>query len=293
MPADNVKSLRRRIRSVQNTRKITKAMQMVSAAKLRRNQQAMAATRPFLRKLEEVLGRLAQSPVAQSHPLFEVREKGEKVLVLFTADRGLCGAFNSALIKAASRALKADPELKVFTVGRKGRDFVKKHFPERHIGEMVDLGGSIKGPVAEKLGNELLAMFQSGAARSINILGPEFVSTTVNRPRESRFLPVEASQFGSSSNASATAAAQVDYLLEPSPEAVFNAVLPRYLKGKVFLGFAESFTCEHSSRMLAMNNATKNCTELVKTLTLRANKMRQANITREIIEIVSGAEALK
>lgn len=290
MPADNVKSLRRRIRSVQNTRKITKAMQMVSAAKLRRNQQAMVATRPFLRKLEEVLGRLAQSPVAQSHPLFETREKGEKLLVLFTADRGLCGAFNSGLIKAANRVLKADPELKVYTVGRKGRDFVKKYFADRHVGEMVDLGGSIKGPVADKLGTELLAMFESGAVRSIDILGPEFVSTTVNRPRVSRFLPVEASQFGAAAN---TGGAQVDYLLEPSPEAVFNAVLPRYLKGKVFLGFAESFTCEHSSRMLAMNNATKNCTELVKTLTLRANKMRQANITREIIEIVSGAEALK
>lgn len=287
---ENLKSLRRRIRSVKNTGKITRAMEMVSAAKLRRNQQQMQAGKPFLRKLEEVLGRLAQSETAKANPLFEVRADGKRLLVLFTSDRGLCGAFNAQLNKMAARMLREQKDLLVYAIGRKGRDFMKKYFPDRLIGELFDLGGTVNGPVADELGAKLLAMFESKEYREIHILGPEFLSAVLNRPRLSQFLPVQASGFGVSE---ADADTPVDYILEPSPERVFESLLPRYLKSKIFLTFAEAFTAEHSARMMAMNNATKNCKELAGALTLRANKIRQAAITTEIIEIVSGAEAAK
>lgn len=287
---ENLKSLRRRIRSVKNTGKITRAMEMVSAAKLRRNQQQMQSGKPFLRKLEEVLGRLAQSETAKANPLFEVRADGKRLLVLFTSDRGLCGAFNAQLNKMAARMLREQKDLLVYAIGRKGRDFMKKYFPDRLIGELIDLGGTVNGPVADELGAKLLGLFESKEYREIHILGPEFLSAVLNRPRLSQFLPVQASGFGVSE---VDADTPVDYILEPSPERVFESLLPRYLKSKIFLTFAEAFTAEHSARMMAMNNATKNCKELAGALTLRANKIRQAAITTEIIEIVSGAEAAK
>lgn len=285
---ENLKSLRRRVRSIKNTGKITRAMEMVSAAKLRRTQQMMNQAKPFTLKLQEVLGRLAQSEFAKANPLFEVRGEGGQLLVLVTADRGLCGAFNSGLLKAARRTLNANPALKVFAVGRKGRDFVSKYYRDRLVGDMCDFGGSVQPEKADRLGETLLAYFTSREYREITILSAEYVSTVLNRPKIARFLPVEAASFGVTD---ADAAASVDYILEPSPERVFEAVLPRYLKSTVYLALAETFTSEHSSRMMAMNNATKNCKELVDALTLRANKIRQAAITKEIIEIVSGAEA--
>lgn len=284
---ENIKSLRRRVRSIKNTGKITRAMEMVSAAKLRRTQQAMNSARPFSRKLAEVLGRLSQSEWAKGNPLFEVRSEGSQLLVLITADRGLAGAFNASLIKAAKRELVANPALKVFAVGRKGRDFVAKYYKDRLIGEETGFGGSMDPARAEKLGQKLLDLFMSREYREISILSAEYVSTVLNRPRISRFLPVQSGSFGQADESKS-----VDYILEPSPERVFDAVLPRYLKSTVFVALAETFTSEHSARMLAMNNATKNCKELVNVLTLRANKIRQAAITKEIIEIVSGAEAL-
>jgi F-type H+-transporting ATPase subunit gamma len=285
---ENIKALRRRVRSIKNTGKITRAMEMVSAAKLRRTQAVMNSARPFSRKLSELLGRLAQSEFAKANPLFEVRPEGARLLVIVTADRGLCGAFNATIIKAARKELTANPDYKVFAVGRKGRDFVAKYFKDRLVGEVTDFGGSVDPEKADRLGERILNYFISREYREITILSTEYISTVASRPRISRFLPVEASSFGVTE---AAAAASVDYILEPSPERVFEAVLPRYLKASIYVALAETFTSEHSARMLAMNNATKNCKELVTVLTLRANKIRQAAITKEIIEIVSGAEA--
>ncbi|MDX2176165.1 MAG: ATP synthase F1 subunit gamma [Candidatus Sumerlaeia bacterium] len=287
---ENIKGLRRRVRSIKNTAKITRAMEMVSAAKLRRTQQVMRSAKPFLLKLEQVLGRLAQSESAKANQYFQRREQGERLLVVMTADRGLCGAFNTNLIKAGVRALKADPGLKVFAVGRKARDFFAKYHRARMAGELFDFAGRVDGPKAEQLGQLLLDLFESGKFSQIDIIQAEYVSSVVNRPLQTRFLPVEAASLGQ--GAQAGAAEEADYILEPSPERVFEALMPRYLKSKVYLALAETLTSEHSARMLSMNNATKNCKELVSTLTLRMNKLRQAAITTEIIEIVSGAEAL-
>ncbi len=290
--AKGIKELRGRIRSIKNTKKITRAMEMVSAAKLRRTQTVMEAAKPFTHKLEQLLGRLALSSRAQENPLFEKREAGTAppLLLLFTSDRGLCGAFNANLIKLAEKYLAAHPDALLYCVGRKGRDYFRKRIPKRVVGEAVDLGGKLDGEVTDRVARELVAMFLEGKVSEINIVASEFLSTANNRPRLSRYLPLEPEAFGVSD--ADEGGKSIDYILEPSPDRVFDALLPRYLRNKIFLSLAETVTSEHASRMLAMNNATKNCSELVEKLTLQMNKARQAAITTEIIEIVSGAEAL-
>ncbi|MBX3730303.1 MAG: ATP synthase F1 subunit gamma [Candidatus Sumerlaeia bacterium] len=289
--AKGIKELRLRIRSIRNTKKITRAMEMVSAAKLRRTQGLMEAARPFARKLEMLLGRLALSPKAREHHLFEKRDTAQLpvLYILFTSDRGLCGAFNANLIKTAERALRQNPDALLYCVGRKSRDHFRKRLGDRVIGQLIDLGGKLDGGTTDSIANKLLELWNDKRVSEINIIAPHFISTAANRPQVSRYLPLEAEAFGLTAD---EAEHPIDYLLEPTPERVFDALLPRYLRSKIFLTLAETFTSEHASRMLAMNNATKNCDELGSQLTLQMNKARQAAITTEIVEIVSGAEAL-
>lgn len=288
---NSIKDLRLRIRSIKSTKKITRAMEMVSAAKLRRSQNAMMAARPFARKLETLLGRLALSPRAQAHPLFEQRgeDSAPPLLILFTSDRGLCGAFNANLIKMAEKYLAAHPDALLYCIGRKGRDYFKRRVGERLIGSSTDLNNRLDGELTNSISSMAKDMFLEGKVREVNMIAAEFVSTATNRPRLSRYLPMAADAFGVSAD---DAGGSTDYILEPTPERVFEALLPRYLQSKIYLGLAETYTSEHASRMLAMNNATKNCNELQSSLTLKMNKARQASITTQIIEIVSGAEAL-
>lgn len=286
---ENLKALRLRIRSINKTKKITKAMEMVSAAKLRKTEGVMKSMRPFLTKIRMLIGRLALSTGAENHPLFQKSSTGVPLYVVFTSDRGLCGAFNANILKLAKRKLDADPEAKVYILGRKGRDFMRRNYPDRIAKEMVDLGGELDGAMTDGLTDEIRQGFLNGIYSQIMLIYPNFVSTALNRPVVEQFLPFDAKAFGVSEE---EAESPVDYLLEPSPERVFDAVLPRYLKSKLFITLAETYTSEHSSRMMAMNNATKNCDDLSGSLTLRLNKARQAAITTEIIEIVSGANAL-
>ncbi|MEQ8821775.1 MAG: ATP synthase F1 subunit gamma [Sumerlaeia bacterium] len=290
--AKGVKELRRRIKSIKNTKKITRAMEMVAAAKLRRTQHLMEASKPFMSKIETLLGRLALDPKVADHPLFKVNPKAEKkppLVVLYTSDRGLCGAFNANLIKMASRYLAKNPDALMYCIGRKGRDFFKKRIGDRLIGFSVDLGGSVDAHVTEEINRKLLAMWNDGEVSRIDFVSPDFISTSTQRPRVSRFLPLEPQAFGLKEE---DAGKPIDYILEPSPEAVFNALLPTYLGTKIYLLVAEGMTSEHASRMLAMNAATKNSNELMNKLTLQMNKARQSAITTEIIEIVAGADAL-
>ncbi len=286
---ENLKALRNRIRSIGKTKKITRAMEMVSAAKLRKSEGVMKSTRPFLHKIQELLGRLALSTGAQEHPLFQRPSTGYPVVLLFTSDKGLCGAFNAHLIKRAVKELEKDPDLRVIAVGRKGNDFLKRHYPGRIEASHVDLGGQLDGAWTDAMANNLQERFRAGEYSRIELIYPHFISTAANRPVMERYLPLEPAAFGVSEE---EASEPIDYILEPTPERVFEALLPRFLQTKIYLTMAETFTSEHASRMMAMNNATKNCEELGSSLTLRLNKARQAAITTEIIEIVSGAEAL-
>lgn len=286
---ENLKALRARIRSIGKTKKITRAMEMVSAAKLRKTEGVMKSSRPFMQKIQMLLGRLALSTGAEEHPLFQKSETGIPLLVVFTSDRGLCGAFNANILKRAAVELKANPALRLYVIGRKGRDYLRRYYRDRIFKEVVDVPG-LDPETAEKIAADLLDGFMNGQYSTVNILYPHVISTASNQPVVERYLPMDPTAFGVTEE---EARHPIDYILEPSPERVFDAVLPRYLKSKIFLTLAESQTAEHSSRMMAMNNATKNCNELGGMLTLRLNKARQAAITTEIIEIVSGAEALK
>lgn len=285
---ENLKALRNRVRSIGKTKKITRAMEMVSAAKLRKTEGVMKSSRPFLRKIQELLGRLALSSGAQEHPLFQRHGKGLPLFVLFTSDRGLCGAFNASLLKRTVAELKKTPEARIIVIGRKGRDFLRRHYPDNIEAEYKDLGGVLDGAWTDALANRLQEGFRAGRYARIELIYPHFISTARNKPVVERYLPLEPAAFGVSEEDSDR---EIDYILEPSPERVFEVVLPRFLQAKIFLTLAETFTSEYASRMMAMNNATKNCDELGSSLTLRLNKARQAAITTEIIEIVSGASA--
>lgn len=290
--AKGIKELRGRIRSIKNTRKITRAMEMVSAAKLRRMQHQMDAAKPFTRKLALLLGRLAMDPKATEHPLFDARPDSglPDLVVLFTSDRGLCGAFNANLVKAAEAYLRKHPDALLYCVGRKGYEHFRRRMADRIVGSKVDLGGRLDGELTDTLGSFFQKAFLDKEVASVQIIAPEFVSTSYNRPQRTQYLPLEPRAFGLSEE---ELERPIDYILEPSPERVFDALLPRYLQSQIFLTLAETYTCEHASRMLAMNNATKNCGEMSDALTLEMNKARQAAITTELIEIVSGANALE
>lgn len=294
---ESPKILRRRVKSIKSTKQITRAMEMVSAAKLRRAQEALLAARPYAMKLQELLASLAGSASVESHPLFQARERGPQIMVIFTSDRGLCGSFNSNILRLAERELKNSPgvDWKLYCIGKKGYEYFKTRQWEI-IERRLDLGGRPDNALARGISDDLLRRFESGAASAIYLAYPMFVTLAINRPTISKFLHLSPDDLAVKPVRGVVeepkAKRDIDYILEPSPERVFDALLPRYLTSKIFITLAEVFTSEHSARMLAMNNATKACDDLSQSLTLKMNKARQAQITRELIEIISGAQAV-
>lgn len=289
--AENVKSLRRRLRSIKNTKQITRAMEMVSAAKLKRSQDLLLAGRPYASKLQELLGRLAGSATA-SHPLFEKRDVKKRVLVLVTADRGLAGSFNAQLIKRAEAFLKeSSVNTSLVCVGKKGYDYFKNR-PFTIDFTVTDFNGKLVSEKTNEVANQISDLFLSGAADEVFVLYNSFVSTLVYRPTLEQLLPLDSEVMLANAPAEASSAG-VDYILEPSSDSVFSSLLPRYINSKMYIIMAETFTAEHSARMVAMSAATKNCSELSEKVSLAMNKARQSAITTEILEIVGGAEALK
>ncbi len=286
--AENVKTLRRRLRSIRNTKQITRAMEMVSAAKLRRAQAILEAGRPYAGKLKELMLRLSVSG-SIGHPLMERREVKTRWLVLVTADRGLAGAFNAQIIKQAEQFLqKSDVPTSLVCIGKKGYDYFRsKRIPV--LWSVTDLGGRLNAERIEEIGAFLREGFLSGQTDEIVFLYNRFISTLVYRPQLEVFLPLG----GEADSLAVAEPARREYLLEPTGEELLAALLPRYLNNRIYIMLAETFTAEHSARMVAMSGATRNCDELTEKLTLKMNKARQAAITKEIIEIVSGAEALK
>jgi F-type H+-transporting ATPase subunit gamma len=292
MPA-SAKILRRRIRSIKATGKITRAMEMVSAAKLRRAQSILLAGRPYAQNLQQLLGHLAGSASVAEHPLFAQREGNSRIMVVFTGDRGLAGGFNSNLIKLVETELKSQPNInwKLYLVGKKGHDYFKRRqWPI--VRSITGLSGRPDLELAREIANDLLARFTSGEADSIYLFYHSFVSLAIYRPKLAKFLNLDQSELAAAEAGAAAKGPALDYILEPSAERVFDALLPRYLTSKIYITMAEVFTAEHSARMIAMNNATKNCKELTDQLTLQMNKARQAQITRELIDIVGGAQAV-
>ena len=344
----NILDIRRRIRSVTNTRQITKAMKMVSAAKLRRTQERALAARPYAQMLTNVLKSLVSRAEIYDpetgeprHPLLARRPEKNALLVVVTGDKGLAGAFNTNILKAAMRFIgtKTDKNLEIETIGRKGRDFLRRRYRTADprtaesqesvqttiVGEQIGIFNKIDYALASELAERVTERYAREEIDSVYLLYNEFKSVIAQRLVVEQILPIEqigtpevrmaeamtekerdraleaAKEAGVSFRPADTrdidaaaakfAAAPVDYIYEQSPEELFRSLLPKYVAIQVFRSLQESVAAEHAARMTAMDAATNNATDMIDSLTLAMNRARQAKITKEIIEIVSGAAA--
>jgi F-type H+-transporting ATPase subunit gamma len=278
------RDIRRRIQSSKNIKQITRAMQFVAASKLKRAQEATLASRPYAEKLDEVLADLAIVLGGEDHPLLVRREGGKRLIVLITTDRGLAGGLNTNTIRFAAQQITGNEgDLTVVTVGRKGRDAMRRarvpleaHF--EGFGDRPAFADVL--PLARLITDDYL----NGTYNRVDIVYSLFVSTLTQKPAMIELLPVEPSE-----DTEVIPGNQI--IFEPSPAAVLEQLLPRYVATRLFQAVLESKASEESSRMVAMKNATENADELIEDLTLSYNKVRQSNITREMIEIASGAKA--
>lgn len=277
--------IRRRIRSVKSTQQITKAMKMVSAAKLRRAQEAMFAARPYARKMLEVLNGVATRARHDLHPLLEERGGDRILLVVVTADKGLCGGFNANIVRAGSRFLeeRLDRELSLTLVGRRGRDFFRRRAIKVRA-EHVGVFQALRYASAQAIAQELIAAYTGGEVDQVFLLYNEFKSVIQQRVAVERLLPIEKLALSPTEPA-------LDYLYEPDPAGIFAVLLPKHVEVQVWRALLESAAAEHGARMAAMDAASNNAEEMIARLTLHMNKVRQAAITKEIIEVVSGAGA--
>ena len=266
-----LRDIKRRIRTVQNTKQITKAMEMVSAAKLRRAQSRVEKARPYADKMQLILDNLSAASGAVAHPFFESREVKRTTLVLVTSDRGLCGSFNNSLIRRAASFLAGyDPDtVELVCVGKKGFDFFKRRSYSIILSK-----------------NELTGRFLARETDEVYLLFSRFISTTRHRITLERFLNIEQEE-------QQAAGGVLDYIFEPDPTSIYDDLMPRYAMTKIQMALAESFASEHAARMVAMGGATRNAEEMADHLILVRNKARQAAITKELLDIVGGVEALK
>ncbi|MDQ3802825.1 MAG: ATP synthase F1 subunit gamma [Acidobacteriota bacterium] len=296
----NLLDIRRRIKSVKNTQQITKAMKMVSAARLRRAQERAIAARPFATKMTEVLTGLASHAGEDfSHPLLDARGDNRYLLVLVTADKGLAGAFNANLIKAAQAFIRehGDKTVEFLAVGRRGYDFFRRR-PVKIVGEYIGLTakGRIEHAEALEIARDVMRRFaEDEGLDKVFVLFNEFRSVISQRVVVEQILPVSrAEDEGEAGAAAETPGGQtfVDYIYEQPPGELFSHLLPRLVETQIYRALLESVASEQGARMTAMDSASKNAGELIQSLTLNMNRVRQASITREIIEIVSGAAAL-
>jgi len=292
----NLLDIRRRIKSVKNTQQITKAMKMVSAAKLKRAQERAVSARPFAVKMAEVLTDLAsQAGEDFTHPLMDARGDGRYLLVLVTADKGLAGAFNANLTKAAQAFINehADKSVEILAVGRKGRDFFRRRGAEM-AGEYIGLTGKGRIDHAEALeiARDVMRRFtEDEGIDKVFVIFNEFRSVISQRVVVEQILPVARSEEAGGEEGEAAAPNLVGYVYEQPPAEIFSRLLPRLVETQIYRALLESVASEQGARMTAMDSASKNAGELIQSLTLNMNRIRQASITREIIEIVSGAAA--
>jgi F-type H+-transporting ATPase subunit gamma len=281
------KDIRRRIRATKSMQQIFKAMEMVAAAKLRRAQQRALASSPYAEKITQMLANLAGAASEVDHPLLRSREVKTTALVVITADRGFAGAYNANVLRVAEQRLRTAPKgtLQVVALGRKARDFLRRRgYPV--LASHTELPGEASLDFARQLTQELTERFIRGEVDKVEIVYSHFVNALVRRVRTEPFLPVSGEKEGAPSQDRGT-------IFEPNPESIFRELIIRYATARLYASMADALASEHSARMVAMGSARKNAGELVDSLTLTRNRLRQAAITREIAELVGGAEALK
>ncbi len=316
MAGESIRDLKRRIKSVQSTRQITKAMEMVAASKLRRAPARLVAARPYDAKMRHLLANVAAAAGDVEHPLLQqpgassrrtTTGAGCTGIVIFTADRGLCGSYSANIVRTAELRLRAmaPDTMRLVVVGKKGLDyFRRRRYPL--VGRFPGVMGGLSVPAAEEIARAATDLFLSGEVGEVEILYTMYVSTMTYRVTWDRLLPVaspvSAAGAGGAPGAGASRSAHsahdagsaaADYLFEPDGATILAALLPRYVPTRVLMAMAEAQTAEQGSRMISMGAATRNASELIDDLVLKRNRARQAAITKELAEIVGGAEALR
>jgi F-type H+-transporting ATPase subunit gamma len=278
--------IKRRIRSISNTMQLTRAMKMVSAAKLRRAQEQILRARPYAQRTLNVLKSLSARANPELHPLLQVHGDKRVNLVVFTGDKGLCGSFNANVIRRGEHFARdlSGREISWTTVGKKGREYFARRGHEIRR-EWTEVFRNVRLSVASEIAAQIIEWYGSEEVDEVCLVYNEFKSAIQAKPTVQRLLPVENIELEEGQTAD-------DYLYEPSPDRLFAALLPHYVEHLVFQALLESVAAEHAARMTAMDSATNNARDLIEALTLTMNRVRQASITTEIIEVVSGAQAL-
>ncbi|MEX2145990.1 MAG: ATP synthase F1 subunit gamma [Candidatus Rokuibacteriota bacterium] len=282
-----LRDIQRRIKSVQSTQKITRAMKLVAAAKLRRAQERIIAARPYANKMAELLGNLVTGADDDTHPLLEQREGPRRQIVIITADKGLAGAFNSNVIRRSLEFVRASnvTELTLVVVGRKARDFYRRRdFTIKR--DMIGFWDRLAFSHAQELADYFMQQYLDKEVDEVHLMYNEFRSVASQRPVRQQLLPIPKPE-------GEQAEESVDYIFEPSPAAILGDLLPRHVRMQVYRALMESLAGEYGARMTAMEAATKNAKEIIEVLTIQYNKARQEKITKELLDIVGGAEALK
>ncbi|ADQ13878.1 ATP synthase F1 subunit gamma [Halanaerobium hydrogeniformans] len=298
----NMKDIQRRISSVKNTQKITRAMKMVAAAKLKNAQDRAEDARPFFNKTVEVLRGVFTRTSEEIHPLLEESEEGSHLLIVITGDRGLCGAYNNKVINEAEKILEEEEDVSLILMGRKARDYFRRINADI-VAEYVQLDDYPGYGFSNNIAEEIMHYFLAGDVRKVSLIYTHFNSAISQKVKTMQLLPVEKfsdAEMDSQKEATGDEQAEddiakkyVDYIFEPTPAEVFDNILPQYLINVIYSALLESKASEFGARMTAMDSATENASEMIDKLTLKYNRARQAEITKEITEIVGGAEALK
>lgn len=306
----NMRDIQRRIGSVKNTQKITRAMKMVAAAKLKNAQDRAEDARPFFNKTVEVLSEVFKRTKEKSHPLLVEREAGRHLVIVITGDRGLCGAYNHKVIDVAEEIIEKEEKVSLIVLGRKARDYFSRR-QTNIMGEYIQLDDYPGYGFANNIADEIISHFKAEEVNRVSMIYTHFNSALSQKTKTMQLLPID--EFAADENKSNKAEQRrsaeavdvesedgenekenhVDYIFEPSPFEVFDEILPQYLINVIYSALLESKASEFGARMTAMESATDNANEMIENLTLKYNRARQAEITTEITEIVGGAEALK
>jgi F-type H+-transporting ATPase subunit gamma len=300
----STREIRRRIGSAKNISQITRAMEMVAAARMRRAQSAVIAGRPYAAKIAEIIENLAariQGSGEELHPLLHARPIKNIAVIMVTADKGLAGALNTNIVRRTTRFIlnEANAPVGVIAVGRKGRDFMVR-YGRPLIAEFINISDRPSIVDTYPIARVAVEEYTSGRVDAVYLIYTDFVNTLIQRPTVFRLLPIDLSAVGDEGAApgdnppegAPPGMSQVDYIYEPSTQEVLSQLVPRYIEVRIYQALLEHIASEHSARMVAMRNATDNAKDVISELTLAYNKLRQANITREIIEVSSGAAAL-
>ncbi len=291
--AVNPRAIKRKIRSVQNLKKITKAMEMVSAAKLKKVQGRLLAIRPYSDKLRELLSDLFRKATNIEAPMLKPRPKVRKIAyVVVTADKGLAGSYNANLLRLALRTLADEPRAVIYTIGKKGIDAAKRKGYET-AGQWQNLPAALGLKQVREIAQVVIGAYRREDVDEVWLIFTEFVNAVTFKPRALKFLPFDAESAVKKDGKGEAKDATADYIFEPEPAKILEQLIPRYVEVLFYRLLLEALSSEHAARMQAMHNATENAQDIITDLTLTYNKARQASITKELLDIVGGAEALK